>query len=145
MGYKINKEKLKKFINIALESGFHDEESARDHLSDVVNNFNKLTDPVTLYRLIFLSKKSDLNKEELGSHYVLNKKMLISSHYDKMLYDYSKNENSKPFILTITVDKNKIDFDETITNNLMYPHEEEITLKNKGKGANIISLEELKR
>lgn len=145
MGYKINKEKFKKFINIALESGFHDEESAREHLDDVVNNFNNLPDPVTLYRLIFLGKKSDLNKNELGSHYVLNKQRLIRSHYDKMLYDYSKFENAKPYILTISSNKNKIDFDETISNNLMYPHEEEITLKNKGKGVDIISLEELKR
>lgn len=145
MGYKINKDKVKKFINIALESGFHDEESAQEHLEDIIKNFNNLPDPVRLYRIIFLSKKSDLNRDELGSHYVLNKQKLIRDHYDKMLYDYSKFENSKPYILTVECNKSQIDFDETISNNLMYPHEEEITLKNKGKGVNVISLEEFKR
>lgn len=145
MGYKVTKDKFKKFINIAIESGFHDEESAKEHLEEIINLYNSLPDTIRLYRLIFLEKQSDLNKEELGSHYVLSRKILISGHYDTMLYDYSKFENSKPYILTVDVPKNKIDFDETITNNLMYPHEQEITLKNKGREIDVISLELLMR
>lgn len=145
MGYKVTKDKFKKFINIAIESGFHDEESAKTHLEEIIDLYNQLPNTIRLYRLIFLSKESDLNKEELGSHYVLNKKILISSHYDRMLYDYSKYENSKPYILTVDVPKNKIDFDETIMNNLMYPHEQEITLKDKGRGIDVISLDLIKR
>jgi hypothetical protein len=92
-----------------------------------------------------LNSPKDFNRNEPGEHYVLNKKKLVRDHYDKMLYDYSKYEESKPYILTIESPKNKIDFDVTISNNLAYPHEEEISLKNKGTGVNIISLEELKR
>lgn len=145
MGYKVTKDKFKKFINIAIESGFHDEESAKEHLEEIIDLYNQLPNTIRLYRLIFLSKESDLNKEELGSHYVLSKKMLISSHYDKMVYDYSKFEDSKPYILTVDVPKSKIDFDETIKNNLMYPHEQEITLKDKGRGIDVISLDLLKQ
>jgi len=32
---------------------------------------------------------------------------------------------------------------ETLSNNILYPHEEEITLKNKGMGVEIINIEEL--
>lgn len=145
MGYKVTKDKFNAFIGYALQGGFHDKESAKEHLQDIVNLYNKLPDTIRLYRLIFLSKETDLNREELGSHYVLSKKMLISSHYDTMLYDYSKSENGKPYILTVDAPKSKIDFDETIKNNLLYPHEQEITLKNKGRGIDVISLEPLKR
>ena len=145
MGYKVTKSKFNSFIEYALKGGFHDEESAKEHLEDIINLYNGLPDTVRLYRLIFLGKESDLNKEELGSHYVLSRKMLISSHYDKMLYDYSKSQNAKPYILTVDVPKSKIDFDETIKNNLMYPHEQEITIKNKGRGIEAISLDLLKR
>jgi hypothetical protein len=45
--------------------------------------------------------------------------------------------------LTVEVDKTKMDVLQTLSNNILYPHEEEITLKNKGKGAQIINIEEL--
>lgn len=140
MGYTIDKKKYKEFINYALQSGFDDEESAKQQLKYVVNKLEKLSDPVKLYRLIFLNEPSDLNKEEPGIHYVTNIKKLIQDHYDQMLYDYSKFDESKPYILSVSVPKNKIDFDYTIKNNLAYPHEEEITLKDNGKGSTILSL-----
>lgn len=145
MSYKINKKKVKEFIKYALQTGFDDEESANEQLKSLIRLFNKLPDPVRLYRLIFLESKDKFNRDEPGSHYVLSKERLIRDHYDSMLYDYSKFENSKPFILTIEANKNKIDFDETIKNNLAYPHEEEVTLKDRGRGANTISIERLKR
>ena len=77
MGYTINKKQYNEFIDYALKTGFDNEESAKLQLKNLVNLFNKLPDTIKLYRLVFLSKKSDLRKEELGSHYVLNKKTLI--------------------------------------------------------------------
>jgi len=144
MGYKIDKKKYEEFINYALQTGFDDEDSAKQQISHVVNKMNKLSDPVKLFRLIFLNEPSDFNKDEPGIHYVTNMRKLINDHYDQMLYDYSKFDESKPYILTITVPKNRIDFDYTIKNNLAYPHEEEITLKDNGKGSTIISLNPLK-
>lgn len=140
MGYTIDKKKYKEFINYALQTGFDDEESAKQHLKYVVNKLEKLSDPVKLYRLIFLSEPSDFNKNEPGIHYVTNIKKLIQDHYDQMLYNYSKFDESKPYVLSVSVPKNRIDFDYTIRNNLAYPHEEEITLKDNGKGSTILSL-----
>lgn len=37
-----------------------------------------------------------------------------------------------------------VDFVDTISNNILYPNENEITLKNKGKGIKIISIKKLK-
>ena len=144
MGYKIDKKSYKKFIDYALQTGFDSEESAKEQIQYLVNLFNTLPDPVKLYRLIFLNSPKDFNRNEPGEHYVLNKKKLVRDHYDVMLYDYSKYEESKPYILTIESPKNKIDFDVTISQNLAFPHEEEITLKNKGKGVDIVSIKEIK-
>ena len=141
MGYSINKKQYKDFIVYALNTGFDDEESAKDHLEYLVKLFNKLPDTIKLYRLVFLSKKSDLREKELGSHYVLEKKTLIKNHYDVMLYNYSEFEDSKPYVMVVETPKNKIDFYETIRNNLAYPNEQEITLKDKGKGIKLISLD----
>jgi hypothetical protein len=145
MGYTINKKQYNEFIDYALKTGFDNEESAKWQLKNLINLFNKLPDTIKLYRLVFLSKKSDLRKEELGSHYVLNKRTLIQNHYDKMLYNYSEFENSKPYMMTVETSKSKIDFYETIRNNLAYPNEQEITLKDKGKGIKLISLDSLVR
>jgi hypothetical protein len=145
MSYKINKKKIKEFIRYALQTGFDDEESAQEQLHYLIKLFNRLPDPIMLYRLVYLNSIDDLNRNEPGTHYVLNKQKLIREHYDKMLYDYSQFENSKPFIISVLASKNKIDFDETINHNLAYPHESEITLKEKGKGVNIINIEKLKQ
>jgi len=140
MGYKVSKNKFNSFISNALESGYHDEDVAIDDLKDLIEYYNKLPDILKLYRLVFLKSKKDLNRLELGSHYVIDKNILINSHYDKMLYDYNKYDEATPYIITVEVSKSKIDFDETINNNLAYPNEAEITLKNKGKGSKIIEL-----
>lgn len=145
MGYKIDKKTYKEFIEYALQTGFDDEESAKDQLEYLVNLFNNLPDPIKLYRLVFLSSPKDFRENVPGEHYVLNKRKLIEDHYDKMLYDYSEFQDSKPYIVTVEVPKSKINFEHTITNNLAYPHEQEITLKDKGMGAKFISLKELKR
>jgi len=138
--YTIDKKKYKEYIKYALETGFDDEESAKEQLSYVVNKLNNLSDPVKLYRLIFLDDPSSFDKNQPGVHYVINVKKLIRDHYDEMLYNYSKFDESKPYILTIESPKSKIDFDTTIKNNLAYPHEEEISLLNAGQGTKIISL-----
>ena len=145
MGYKITKKDYKNFIDYALKTGFDDKDFAKEHLHYLIHLFNDLPDPVRLHRIIFLSKKSDFRKDEPGSHYSLDKNKLVDNHYlMDQLNDYAEFNDSKPYILTIESPKSKIDFDETINNNLAYPNEEEITLKEKGKGTNFISLERIR-
>jgi hypothetical protein len=44
---------------------------------------------------------------------------------------------------TVDAPKSLIDVKTTMDNNALYPNEKEITLKNKGKGVKIISIEPL--
>jgi hypothetical protein len=107
---------------------------------------SSLPEEVTLYRLVFLNSKEDLNKLKPGLHYVLNKKSLINNHYDDFMYDLisAHGQGEEPYIITIKVDKSKLDIENTIDNNMRYPHEKEITLKNHGRGCKIVKVEKLK-
>lgn len=133
------------WINVGLESGFDDEYSAEEHLKHIISIIKKLPQEVILYRLVFLKKMSDLNKLKPGTHYVLNKKSLLRNHYSDFMYDMvsSHSNEENPYLITIKVDKSKIDKELTIDNNMRYPNEQEISLKNKGSGATIIKIEKL--
>ena len=39
--------------------------------------------------------------------------------------------------------KNLVDVNETIANRILYPNEQEITLKNKGRGVEVISVKKI--
>jgi hypothetical protein len=136
------KEKLY-WIKVALDSGFDDEYSAEQQLEHILDILNNLPDEVILYRVVFLDSLSDLNKVKPGTHYVLDEKSLLRNHYlMDIVSSHSQGENA--YLITIKVSKDKIDISTTIDNNLRYPNEEEISLKNKGSGAKIIKIKKIK-
>lgn len=132
------------WLKVALESGFDDEYLAQaqiDHIQDILDD---LPEDVILYRVVFLDSVSDLNKVKPGTHYVLNKESLLKNHYLMDIVS-SHSTGEKPYLITIKVNKSKIDVPTTIDNNLRYPNEEEISLKNKGSGAKVIEIKEIKK
>ena len=115
-----------------------DEEWAIEDLQSLLEWLNGLPDTIILYRLLYLHEEDDINKEELGDHYSDNKKELLYNHHNKgsIYSDYGEN----PILLTVKIKKDQIDIFNTLHNNIMYPHEQEITLKNKGKGSELIDV-----
>ena len=132
------------WINVGMESGFDDEYSAGEHLDYILDIIDDLTQDVILYRVVYLDSISDLDKLKPGTHYVLNKKSLMRNHYLMDITD-SHSMGETPYIITVKVDKSKIDVNLTIDNNMRYPNEEEISLKNKGNGSIITKIEKLGR
>lgn len=134
------------WVKVGLESGFDDKHTAILHLNHILSMISSLPDEVTLYRLVFLDSIEDLNKLKPGLHYVLSKRSLMNNHYDDFMYDIvsSHGQGEEPYIITVKVDKSKVDVEKTIDNNMRYPHEKEITLKNHGKGCKIVKVEKLK-
>ena len=116
-------------------------EWAIEDLKSLLEWLNGLPDTITLYRLLYLNEEEDINKEELGDHYSDNKKELLYNHHNKgsIYSDYGEN----PILLTVKIKKDQIDIFNTLHNNIMYPHEQEITLKNKGKGTELVDIESL--
>jgi hypothetical protein len=129
--YEITKEDLKKLLyHYTVDMGYH-KESAIEDLKDLIRWFNSLPNKIKLYRLLYLNDDSEINYDELGSHYSDNKRDLIDNHYNK------------GSIYGDIAPKNKIDFIETLTNNILFPNEQEITLEDKGRGVDFIKVEKL--
>lgn len=116
-------------------------EWAIEDLQNLLEWLNGLPDTITLYRLLYLNEEEEINKEELGDHYSDNKKELLYNHHTKgSIYgDYGENA----ILITVKVNKDQIDILNTLHNNIMYPHEQEITLKDKGKGTTLIDITNL--
>jgi hypothetical protein len=141
MKYKLTKEEIGNLLSDYEYMGY-DEESAKNELVDLVSYFNNLKSPLTLYRIICSDSIEEINITKVGYHYSLDKKNLTNNHYRRgSIAGDCRGE--KVFLLTVTADNSLINVMETLSNNILYPHEKEITLKNEGYGSNVIKIEEL--
>lgn len=139
--YKLSKKDTNNLISLYEDMGY-DEKSAIDELTDLVSHFNSLDSRLILYRIVCADSEDDINREYLGNHYSLNKGSLVKNYHQRgSLYDQCIGDNV--FLITVECYKSQMDVIETLSNNILYPNEEEITLKNKGFGCRIIKVEEL--
>ena len=133
---KLSEDNTDNLLGCLYEMGF-DNDDALYELNNITDNYDKLPNTLTLYRIVFSDSEDEIDRQYPGSHYSMNKKNLMDSHYGS-LRDSSYGE--KPFLIKVKVQKQLIDFYESIKNNILYPNEQEITLKNKGFGADIIEI-----
>jgi hypothetical protein len=131
----INKKRLMLLLKTMDITG----EDAKSELEDIVSYVKELPEELKLYRILSVDSKEDINKEELGSHYSTDRKNLLSSH------DYVTGSGEEYYLVTVKVKKSMVDVMETLENNILYPNEKEITLKNKGKGVEIISTKKINK
>jgi len=131
----INKKRLMSLLKTMDITG----EDAKSELEDIVSYVKELPEELKLYRILSVDSKDDINKEELGSHYSTDKKNLLSSH------DYVTGSGEEYYLVTVKAKKSMVDVMETLENNILYPNEKEITLKNKGKGVEIISTKKINK
>lgn len=129
-----------KYKSLLKYSAYDNLEMSTEYLKKLISDLNSLPNTLTLYRVVFLQSKKDLRDKELGSHYVLSKNDLDGAHYVKA----HKNAKGEPFILTVKANKSDIDEMATLKHNMQYPHEKEITLKNKGANAKLIDIKPFK-
>lgn len=131
----INKKRLMSLLKTMDITG----EDAKSELEDIVSYVKELPEELKLYRILSVDSKDDINKEELGSHYSTDRKNLLSSH------DYVTGSGEEYYLVTVKAKKSMVDVMETLENNILYPNEKEITLKNKGKGIEIISTKKINK
>lgn len=94
-----------------------------------------LPDPVILKRVVMLKDVEDFDKEEPGQHWVLKRDIgVLDGHR-------AKEGKKTAYLITAKVPKDLINFEETIRIRKEFPMEREIALKNKGRGAEILSIE----
>lgn len=132
---KINKER---YLSLLKREMDYDEEEAKEVLNDIINSVKNLPEEIKLFRIIHVDNKEDINTEQLGSHYSTNKKDLLNSH------SFADGVGDQSFLITVLSPKKLVDVGETVYNNVLYPHENEVTLKNKGKGVKIVSIKKIR-
>lgn len=135
LGQRIDKQYL---LSKLYEMGF-DEESAEDELEYLINYLYELPDLIELYRIISVDNKKDIDIKKPGSHYSTSKKDLLKS------YSFCTGCGDEIYLLTVESPKELIDISQTLANRILYPNEQEITLKNKGSGVNSVSIKKIKR
>jgi hypothetical protein len=130
---------VEKFKSEIQSMGLTEKESA-EIIKSILSKLSSLQKKIILYRIIFLNDLTDLNRSLVGSHYSLDKENLINSMQSNGFFSQL---GEIPYLLTVEVDKELIDLDSTVSNNILYPNEEEITIKNKGKNVKIINVERI--
>lgn len=131
--YIMSENNHSQYIELGVKNSFNSVEQSSEHLKKILKLLKSLPNTLKLYRVIFVKNKKDINTVEPGSHYALDKKNLEMSHHNK-------SGNGIPFILTVTCPKSLIDIDFTIKTRMIYSNEDEIALKNKGRGAKIVDI-----
>jgi len=127
----------KKGLILALKMMDFSEKEAKNELNYHLNRVKNLPEMVKGYRILRVNDKKDINLDKIGSHFSENKVDLLSNH------SYLTGLGEKYYLITAKIPKNDIDLEETIKNNILYPHENEITVKNKGKNVKIVKIEEI--
>ena len=118
-----------------------EEEWGEEDLQRLLYWLNNLPETLTLYRLLYLHEGEEIDTDQLGDHYSDNKKELLYNHYNKgSIYSEA---GDKVVLIKVGVNKDQIDIFNTLFNNIYYPHEQEITLKNKGKGTTLLDIKSI--
>lgn len=127
----------KKALISALISMDYSEKEAKNELKQHLNRVKNLPETLTGYRILVVNDKKDINLDEIGSHFGENRLDLLSNH------SYCTGCGEKYFLITAKIPKKEVDLEEMVRNNILYPNEREITVKNKGKNVKIVKIEEI--
>jgi hypothetical protein len=134
----LESKKFREFLRSQLVTHMdYSEDYAKKEVNYLESWFDSLPDELKLFRIVLADDKKDIDLDKPGSHYGMNRKGLVNSH------QFATGVGDKTFLLTVIANKSLIDKKETLHNRALYPHENEITLKNKGKGIKILSIKEL--
>jgi hypothetical protein len=133
---RLSEDNTDNLLGYLYEMGF-DNDDALYQLNDITDFYDNLPETLTLYRVVFAGSKDEIDTQYPGSHYATKKNDLLDSHYTS-LRDASYGDNC--YVIKVKAQKQLIDSYESIKNNILYPNEQEITLKNKGFGVDVIEI-----
>jgi hypothetical protein len=128
--------------------GFNYEDDAIEYLNELLTNeyphgLKNIPNKVKIYRILFLENKDEFNKNEFGCHYFTDTTLLWDSDFILRIggeeYDW---DIQHPYVFELLIDRNEIDFSHTISNNLLYPNEFEITTKTKNPNIEILNIKD---
>jgi hypothetical protein len=141
--HDLDDDKILKCIYFFGWEGFNEKEDAFEDLKERVEFYKKLPNPSIMYRAVGVRNKKMIDIENIGEHvtpykWAIDKDMLL------MIGSENWSDDVVPYIMELSVPLSEIDIIQTIIQNLSFPNEHEINLKNKGKGAKFVKAYRLK-
>jgi hypothetical protein len=127
----------KKTLISALKTMDFDEKEAKNELKYHLNRVKNLQKTLIGYRILVVDDEKDINLDEIGTHFSENRQELLSNH------SFCTGCGEKYYLITAEIPKNEVDLQETLRNNILYPNEHEISVKNKGKNVKILKIQEI--
>jgi hypothetical protein len=143
MGMERKEVKLtqKQFTDIydAYELMDFDFNDAQEDLEYLIDWLETMPEEIKLYRVIHLFEEDVLDTKRLGDHYSWDKKNLLDAKYMSTGW-LDTAEEGKTVLVEVKAQREMISDFDTILNNILYPHEKEVTLKDKGRGVTILDI-----
>jgi len=139
----LDDDKILKCIEFFGYEGFNDKDDAFEDLKERIEFYKTLTDPSIMYRVVGVKNKKMINIDNIGEH-VTPHKWAIDGDMLLMIGSENWDDDVIPYIMELSVPLSEIDIIQTIIQNLTFPNEHEINLKNKGKGIKFIKAYKLK-
>ena len=101
--------------------------------------YSEIPDEIELMKIVYLKSEKDMDKEKLSVHYFANPEDIENIRSQLNGADHE----GEPYLITVKTNKQNIDAEKTLRNNLLYQFEYETTLK-PNSDVTIIKLERLK-
>ena len=130
----ITDEKIPQIIDYLGSEGFNNSEDAIEDLKEKIDEYKNFHDPVILYRVVAVKNKKMINTKDLGEHFTPYKWAINLESIGQENWDSSWI----PYVMEVSVPLSEIDVLQTIIQNLSFPYEMEINIKNNGKGVKFI-------
>lgn len=119
--------------------GFNTKEDAIEYLdwlkeTPFPDGLGKIPTEMTLYRVLLIRRNKKIDENEIGQHFVADTKIIFNEDWLESIgifneIDWDDMDNQELWLLTCKVPKSNLDLNETVKNRLMYPDEQEFTLK----------------
>jgi hypothetical protein len=124
-----------------------DYDEIEERLIDFARNefpygLQKIPKKLILYRIINVKSEKDINKINLGKHYVGDKDMILDSEFLFSASLLSGDPIHRWFIITIKTTPDNLDYRDMLGNRAEYPLEYEYSLLND-KDLEILNIEEI--
>lgn len=127
--------------------GFNNREEAEEYLDSILNwNYSNLPDEFWLYRVIFIDNEKDFKLNNLGKHWTIEVDNIFDDEWIENIRE-TNDLKGNPWIIRAKFKFEDINQENTLKNNILYPHEEEITLKDNSKPIefDIFKLEDIRK
>ena len=127
----------KGMVTFLMQDRDYNEEDANNEIDDILSWMEGLPKKLTLYRIIRADSEDEIDTENPGNHYSMDRKNLIANK------GFSHGVGDRVFLLKVSVDKRYINKEDTLKNNIMYPNEKEVTLSKGGLGAKVVDITDI--